>query len=87
MSVAKLTRASNSASFQYPTVSPRMRYVYYGMFEARKKEDPRPSVDLYIALHVAEWFYATRIFQETGQAKDSVRLFEIEEEKDIRFTF
>lgn len=46
--------------------------VYYGMFEAKfKTEDGlevSPIVDLYPVLEMVEWFYATRMFRETGQA-------------------
>lgn len=50
--------------------------VYYGMSEAVGKNDPKPFVDLAVVLRLAEWFYATRVFRETGQADDLVRLFD-----------
>mgnify|MGYP001361149581 CR=1 FL=1 len=46
--------------------------VYYGMFEAKLKtedgQEVSPIVDLYPLLEMVEWFYATRMFRETGQA-------------------
>ena len=49
--------------------------VYYGMLEARGEGDAKPLVDLSIVLRLAEWFYATRTFRETGQAHGLVHLF------------
>lgn len=47
--------------------------VYYGMFEGKyETNDGRkvaPVVDLYPVLEMIEWFYATRMFKETGQAQ------------------
>jgi CRISPR-associated Csx2 family protein len=42
----------------------KIRAVYYGMLT----EGRGPMVDLSLILDMVEWFYATRIFKETGQA-------------------
>lgn len=42
----------------------RINAVYYGMLS----EGQGPMVDLSLVLDMVEWFYATRIFKETGQA-------------------
>lgn len=42
--------------------------VYYGMLEAKDEEGIAPVVDVYPVLEMIEWFYATRMFRETGQA-------------------
>ncbi len=46
--------------------------VYYGMYEAKVTapdgREASPVVDLYPVLEMVEWFYATRMFRETGQA-------------------
>ncbi|MBE3584332.1 MAG: TIGR02221 family CRISPR-associated protein [Limnochordaceae bacterium] len=52
----------------------RIEGVYYGMLEAGEKDGVKPLVDLSVVLNLAEWFYATRMFRETGQAHDLIRL-------------
>jgi len=42
--------------------------IYYGMLDARDQDDVAPVVDVNPVLEMIEWFYATRIFKETGQA-------------------
>lgn len=46
--------------------------VYYGMLEVKNKVESNQKVssivDLYPVLEMIEWFYATRMFKETGQA-------------------
>lgn len=46
--------------------------VYYGMLEVKKRTEDglkvSSIVDLYPVLEMIEWFYATRMFKETGQA-------------------
>ncbi|MBE3577810.1 MAG: TIGR02221 family CRISPR-associated protein [Limnochordales bacterium] len=56
----------------------RIEGVYYGMLEAGEKDGARPLVDLSVVLNLAEWFYATRMFRETGQAHDLVRLLSMQ---------
>lgn len=47
--------------------------VYYGMLEGKYENvdglKVAPVVDLYPVLEMIEWFYATRMFKETGQAQ------------------
>lgn len=46
-----------------------IKAVYYGMLDVKNQSDQAPMVDLSLILDMVEWFYATRIFKETGQAR------------------
>jgi CRISPR-associated Csx2 family protein len=63
----------------------KIEHVFYGMFEA-KENDVAPIVDLNIIIKMMEWFYASRVFRDTGRARYIVDLFKEKEfsEKDIR---
>jgi CRISPR-associated Csx2 family protein len=43
-----------------------IKAVYYAMMESAG--DKKPIIDLSLLLDMVEWFYATRIFNQTGQA-------------------
>jgi CRISPR-associated Csx2 family protein len=49
-----------------------VRSVFYGMVEV--KTDYKPIIDLSLILDMIEWFYATRTFRETGQARAIIDL-------------
>ncbi len=51
----------------------KVEHVFYGMFEA-KENDVAPMVDLHIVITMMEWFYASRIFRDTGSARYIVDL-------------
>lgn len=52
-----------------------IKAVYYGMITKDRDTTVRaPMVDLSLILDMVEWFYATRIFKETGQAHHLNRL-------------
>ena len=69
-----VTHGFRSVSFLYFTAAlflkalyeVEIKAVYYAMLEATSTE--KPIIDLSILLDMAEWFYATRIFRQTGQA-------------------
>ncbi|TYO98010.1 CRISPR-associated DxTHG motif protein [Desulfallas thermosapovorans] len=42
--------------------------AYYGLYEMIERDKPKPIVDVSLILDMVEWFYAARIFSETGQA-------------------
>jgi CRISPR-associated Csx2 family protein len=44
----------------------QIKAVYYAMLESAG--DEKPIIDLSLLLDMMEWFYATRIFNQTGQA-------------------
>lgn len=46
----------------------RLRGVYYGMLEGFPpgSKEPRPIIDLQPLLELPEWFYAVRVFRDTG---------------------
>lgn len=46
-----------------------IKAVYYGMLDLKNPSGQAPMVDLSLILDMIEWFYATRIFKETGQAQ------------------
>jgi CRISPR-associated DxTHG motif protein len=47
----------------------RIRGAYYGMIEGVPEGKPKPMVDLRPLLDLPEWFYAVRVFRETGSVK------------------
>src|SRR5579875_209485 len=49
--------------------SVKIRGAYYGMIEGVPEGEPKPIVDLRPLLDLPEWFYAVRVFRETGSVK------------------
>ena len=45
----------------------RIRGAFYGMLEALG--EPKPIIDLQPLLELPEWFYAVRVFRETGTVR------------------
>jgi CRISPR-associated DxTHG motif protein len=53
----------------------RIHAAYYGMLEgASDPSQPRPIIDLQPLLELPEWFYAVRVFKETGSTSAIARL-------------
>lgn len=52
----------------------KVQRIYYGMEQFGKQE----SIihDLFLLLNMVEWFYAVRIFKETGQANNLIKMLE-----------
>lgn len=48
--------------------------AYYGMIEGSR--DPKPLIDLRPLLDLPEWFYAIRVFRDTGATTPMARLFQ-----------
>ncbi|NLZ54808.1 MAG: TIGR02221 family CRISPR-associated protein, partial [Thermoanaerobacteraceae bacterium] len=53
----------------------KIESVYYGIADASNGEY-KPIIELSVILEMVEWFYATRIFKETGKADYIVGLLE-----------
>ncbi len=77
-----LTHGYRSFSFLYFTAALYLKALrnvglistFYGNVEI--KEEPKPLLDLSLILEMVEWFFATRIFRETGQANYIINLLE-----------
>ncbi len=54
----------------------RIRGAYYGMIEGTCGDEAKPIIDLRPLLELPEWFYAVRVFGETGSAKPMSKLLQ-----------
>lgn len=75
-----ITQGFRSVSFLFYTASVYLtalkgvsiKGIYYAMHEA--SSDIKPFLDLKILIDLVEWFYAVKLFKETGQASSLVSL-------------
>jgi len=52
----------------------RIRGAYYGMLEGTTEDEVKPIINLQPLLELPEWFYAVRVFNETGATSAIARL-------------
>ena len=54
----------------------KINSIYYGIADVNTGEDVKPIIELSVILDMVEWFYAARIFKESGQANYIIDLLE-----------
>lgn len=75
--VLELTQGYRHFAFLFYAFAPILKTLreveiagaYYGMVEGKPADQPAPILDLKVLLRLPEWFYALRVFRESGTAK------------------